>query len=82
MNNDSPFANRDVPIIGQPKILNIVAVGLIQCNCEGGPLMMGPIGGAPMTCHACKKTWLVEAAVQVTVSQVVNPVDSTSTIIQ
>ena len=73
MDNDSPFAGRDVPIIGQPKILNIVAIGLIQCNCEDKPLMMGPIGPLPFICQACKKAWQVQAQVQVAVVQIVIP---------
>lgn len=71
MDSNSPFAGRDVPIIGQPKILNVVAISLLQCNCEDKPLMMGPIGPAPFVCQACSKAWLVQAQVQVAVTQII-----------
>lgn len=75
MDPNSPFANA-VPIIGQPVVLNLVAVALLQCNCEAKTLLMGPIGVAPMPCPSCKKVWLVQGEVQVSVQQIVNPVDS------
>lgn len=79
MDNDSPFAKtaNPIPIIGQPQVINVVAIALMHCNCEAKALLMGPIGPQPFVCGACKKAWVVEAQVQVAVTQIVNPVDST-----
>ena len=73
MDNDSPFAKNQnaIPIIGQPQILNMIAVALVQCNCEAKALLMGTIGPQPFVCGACKKQWLVQAQVQVAVTQVI-----------
>lgn len=72
MEPNSPF-NKDVPIIGQPVVLNIVAVALMQCNCEKKTMLMGPISGAPFQCPACKKAWLLNAEMNIAVQQVVLP---------
>lgn len=78
MDPNSPFA-KDIPIIGQPKILNVVAVALLQCNCEAKTQIMGPVGPQPFGCPTCRKLWVVQAQVQLSVAQIVNPVDSVDT---
>lgn len=75
MDVNSPFAST-VPIIGQPVVLNLVGVALVQCNCEAKTLLMGPIAIAPLACPSCKKVWIVQGEIQVSVQQIVNPVDS------
>ena len=71
MDPNSPFAGKDVPIIGQPKILDVTAVVLMQCNCENKALLMGTVGPQPLMCGACKKAWLVEAQIEIGARQVV-----------
>ena len=71
MDPKSPFATT-VPIIGQPQILNMSAIVLLQCNCEAKTLLMGPIGGSPLGCPTCKKIWLVLAEVKLEVQQAVS----------
>ena len=70
MDPKSPF-NISVPLIGQPQILNMSAIVLLQCNCEAKTLLMGPVGAIPMGCPACKKMWLVQAEVKLEVRHVV-----------
>lgn len=72
MDPNSPFSKNDnaIPIIGQPKILNVVGVVLMQCNCEQKPLLMGPVGPHPLVCGACKAAWLVGAQIEVALQQV------------
>lgn len=81
MDPNSPFA-KQVPIIGEPKILNVVAVALIQCNCEAKALLMGPVGPAPFVCGACKKAWELQAQVGVAIFPVINPMSAESKLIQ
>jgi len=72
MDPNSPFSKNDaIPIIGQPKILNVVGVVLMQCNCEQKPLLMGPVGPHPLVCGSCKAAWLVQAKIEVALQQVV-----------
>ena len=78
MDNNSVFAT-PVPIIGQPQIINVVAIGLMRCTCDAKALLMGPIGPQPFVCGACRKAWMVEAQIQITVRGVGNPVDSVDT---
>ena len=76
MDQNSPFA-KDVPIIGQPQILGMSPIVLLQCKCEKKELLMGPIGPTPFVCHSCNKMWAVDAAIKISVTQILNPVDST-----
>ena len=73
MDSDSPFAKTSIPIIGQAKIVNLVAVVLIQCNCEAKTLLMGTVGSLPLLCDACNKAWVVEAQVGIKIQQIANP---------
>lgn len=82
MDNDSPFAKMDVPIVGQAKIINLVAVVGIQCNCEAKTLLMGTVGSVPLPCNACNKAWIVEAQVAIKVMQIANPVTNPDTLVQ
>ena len=75
MDPKSPFAT-NVPIIGQPQILNMSAIVLLQCNCEAKTLLMGPVGAIPLGCPSCKKVWLVQAEVSLQVQQVVPKEDN------
>lgn len=70
MDNDSPFSGRDLPIIGQPTVLNMSAIVLLQCNCEDKTLLMGPVGAGPFVCPKCNKNWAVDLQVQIAVQQV------------
>lgn len=77
MEPNSPFApnvNTNVPLIGQPVILNAVVIALVQCTCPEKTTIIGPIGfPVPLVCPTCKKAWAVNAQLELSIQQVANP---------
>ncbi len=63
MEPTSPFANANVPILGQPTLIGAIVVVTFICPCEARQAIQATVG-ATAQCPACKKRWAVNAEVK------------------